>query len=650
MVFYTIPGRCGLDIVSSLGDGETINVKWRQAYPDNSSNKIAYYIYYSTLKEDVYSEGVKYVSIDDSLEANIINLTPGQLYYFSVRPIEYDSDTYNLSNILPIAYDNLRICASSLLRSNITATGLIIPLLDISDFPSSGFIKAGAELIQYSSIDQIQNNLLVPSASFIDGYLIEQNDGYYTPNPNNIGDGYLIGLTLVNTNIQTETWNIECVGVQKDIYGNNISGTAKFISIGSITGTKRDGYTNPIIWIADGYTISNGIFSFSILENNIFSIGDSFLIKIEGSRSIKSGRGCQHTLPISHNTSGFDGYVLWNPQIVFYVSGEDNRWDNIFMCQSRFEYPNFQYTTEDGYHQITKDILTTDLSVSDESNSNYPSYDYSSYHRVDPTLLLNGTCVGSYIGGEYGCIDKYGNEHILRGLSLQDRNIQRQEILLSITGRPAVLIKRRQTGITCSCYLPSSQYPDDRCPVCGGGKFVTSYEQYFNSRRSDGRILVRISPSDENLKMYESGLESELALDIWTLTVPTIKSRDIIILFDIDDNEEFRYEVLTVTRNTTILGMQGAQKMKVSRIRKTDPAYQIRAFRNTSELPSKFNTTIGLTTGISPHTHECVRNEKDISTWSQTTSVSQGHNHQVVYKNNELIVMTGLGHNHRIIP
>jgi len=287
------------------------------------------------------------------------------------------------------------------------------------------------------------------------------------------------------------------------------------------------------------------------------------------------------------------------------------------------------------------------LSVADNTNVNFPMYDYSGYHRTDPVQLLNGTCVGSYIGGEQGCIDAYGNYNIVRGMSLQDQNTQRQDILLSLTGRPAVLLKRRWTGETSNTYLSSSEYPDDRGLDNYGGKFVYGYEQYFNPRSSDGRILVRVGPTPENLKMYESGLESEFPLDCWTLTVPTIKTRDIIILFDQADNEEFRYEVGDVIRNNTINGLDGGQHFKVTRIRKFDPAYQIRAFRNTADFPSKLNTSLGFAAGIPPHSHEIVINEKivSVSQINQTTGVSQGHNHPVVNG----VVMEALGHTHTII-
>jgi hypothetical protein len=524
MAFYGNPVRAGTDAVASLGDGYTINIKWFQAYPDKPTNQILYHIYFSTVKENVFTEGVKYVSSDGSLQANIIDLVPGQEYFFAVRPVDYDPTVFNPVTELPLAYDNLRFYPTSLLRQDITATSMLIPLLDVEGFPDVGVIKVGVELIQYLAVDHTNNNLILTS------------------------------------------------------------------------------FTQ---------------------------------------------RGYNDTDPRLHTVAGFDGYFFWDPIVRLMALGEDSRWDRIFVCQSRFEYPNFPFTIIDGYHQVTKDLLSTDLTAADAANVTFPMYDYSGYHRTDPVQLLNGTCVGSYIGGENGCIDGYGNSQMLRGLSLQDQNTQRQDVLLSVTGRPAVLIRRVQTGITCSCYLASSEYPDDRCPLCYGTKFVFGYEQYFNPRRSDGRIMVRPGPTDENTKMYEAGLESEFPLGLWTLAVPTVKTRDVLVLFDQDDNEEFRYEIMTVTRNNTIIGQEGGQLMKVMRIRKFDPAYQIRIFRNTEMFPSKLNTSLGFTTGIPPHTHEIVINEKitSLTQINQTTAVTQGHNHPIV--NGQ--VMEVLGHTHNII-
>lgn len=644
---YLNPVNAGTLAVNSLGDGTTINVQWHRAYPSNPNNEIAYNIYYSTDKETVYSEGVKFVSIDGSLEANIINLTPGQVYFFSVRPLEYNPVTDDLETMLPSAYDNLRIYSTSVLRSDIGPDDLQIPILDTEDFPSSGVIKVGVELIKYTGVNYTLHNLIVPGSSGSQPATIVEQDGYeYLPFINNTGDGYLNLLQVINgPESITETWTIKCIANEVDGYAN-----PKFIALGSISGQKYDGYMNPYIWESDKGILSNGVLSFSIISGGTpFVMGDGFTVKVAGAEpGTPSGRGWSSTTAREHTTSGFDGYNTWIPVVSLYVIGESSKHDRIFMCQSRFEYPNFPFTTQDGYHQILKDNLNTNLEASDAQNEGFPAYDYAGYHRTDPVLLLNGTCVGSYIGGEMGCIDKYGNVNIYRGLNLQDHNNQRQEVLLSVTGRPAVLIKRVHTGITCACFTPGKEYPDDRCPYCLGSGFIVGFQQYFNPRRSDRRILVRVSPADDGVKMYEAGLESELNLELWTLTIPTIHQRDIIVLFDVDDNEEFRYEVGTITRNNTILGMEGGQKFRAIRIRKTDPAYQIRVFRNTAMFPEVLSTTISSVPGaILPHSHELVINEKTLSLVdvNQTTSVSQGHSHQIVGG----VVMEALSHTHNII-
>lgn len=652
MIYYPNPVRAGTDAVISQGDGYSITVTWFQAEHSIPTSKIAYHIYFSTVKEDVFTEGPKFVSIDGSLEATIQDLVPGQLYFFAIRPVEYDPVLFDLENTLPIAYENLRVYPQSILREDISKTDLIIPLMDVDGFPSTGIIKIGEELIQYLAVDQINKNLIVAGGvAPQNAKLIDQGGGnYYTAGSSNIGQGTINNLNLIDSNAITQTWTIRSVFVEKDTSGDPITGTAKFISIGSISSTTLNQYGDPFIWVDDSNIVSNGILSFSITDGTPFlRQGDEFIIKVAGATKGYTGRGYANTTPNIHTVSGYDGYNNYSPIVSLYTIGESRMFDRIFQCQSRFEYPNYPFTMVDGYHQVLKDLLNTDLTGADASNVNFPSYDYSGYHRTDPVQLLTGVCVGSYIGGEMGCIDGYGNVNITRGLSLQDQNTQRQDVLLSLTGRPAVLLRKVKTGITCACYLTSSEYPDDRCPKCYGTKFVFGYEQYFNPRRSDGRILVRVGPTDEKTIMQDAGMESDFPLTLWTLAVPTVYARDVIILFDQDNNEEFRYEITSVTRNNTIVGLEGGQLFRVARIRKYDPAYQIRAFRDTSDFPSTLITGIGFVPGIPPHTHEIRRNEKDPSTWSQTTQLSQGHNHPVYYQNGELVVMEALGHTHKII-
>lgn len=650
MVKYPNPSMSGFERAASLGDGYTINMRWYKAYPRSFTNKIAYHLYYSTNQEDVFDEGVKYIVIDDSREANIVDLTPGQDYWFSVRPVEYDPTIVTFLSNLPVAHDNVRFYPTSMLRQNMSATDLIVPLLDVEGFPNSGFVKIGGELIQYLAVDPVNDNLIVPSANGGGAFLVLQPNGkYYIPAATNIGTGTIDSLTLLNGDAKTETWTVRCISVPPD---DNLDGYARFETFGSVSGNIIDQYGNYPVWQANGEIVSNGTLSFSISEDfssggSLFKSGDYFTIQSVGATIGTSGRGFNNTVAREHTVSGFDGYHHWSPIVSVFAISEDSGWDQIYSCKSRFEYPNFPFTMLDGYHQVTQDYLSTDYAAADAANVDFPMYDYAGYHRTDPVQLLNGTCVGSYIGGQMGCIDGYGNYNIYRGLSLEDQNTQRQDMLLSVTGQPAVLIQRVQTGITCSCYLASSEYQDDRCPSCYGTKFVLGYQQYFNPRQSDGRIMVRLGPTAENLKMYEAGMESEFPLDIWTITVPTIKTRDVLVLFDQNNNESFRYEVASVTRNQTILGLDGGQHLASFRIRKTDPAYQIRIFRDTAMFPETLNTSLGFAVGLPPHSHTIVVNESvlSINQINQTTGVSLGHNHEIVNG----IVQEILGHSHSIL-
>ena len=524
MVYYFNPNKEGIIETSSLGDGYTINVKWNKAYAKNANNKVAYHIYMSTEVDNVFSEGVKYVSTGTNTSVDILDLVPGQLYHFAVRALEYNPILFDITQ-LPKVFNDLIIYPETLLISDISKTDLRIKVLDTETFPPYGVVQLGYELINYLSVDEVNKELI-------------------------------------------------------------------------LTNESQRGFFNSVSYF--------------------------------------------------HDTDGYDGYRTLFPPIVRFTLGREEQNTRIFQCQNRFEYPNYQFTILDGYHQVTKDILTTDLSASDNFNQNFPTYDFAGYHRTNPSDLLTGVCIGSYIGGQMYCADGYnGVGRLIRGVSLQDQNNQRQEILLNLTGKPVVLIKWMTTGITCACYTPGQEYPDDRCPKCFGKKFVSSYKQFFNPRRSDGRILVRFSPADDDLVMQEAGLESTFTTDCWTLTVPTIKDRDIIVNFDEDGNEEFRYEVLSVNRNNTIEGLQGAQKFRVQRIRKTDIAYQIPVNYNTEFIPAVVATGLGSTTGIPPHSHtiNISSNVKNLGQINQLTSVEYGHNHVV----RGGVVQEILGHSHEII-
>lgn len=359
-------------------------------------------------------------------------------------------------------------------------------------------------------------------------------------------------------------------------------------------------------------------------------------------------RGFNGSFASIHNTNGYDGYVFWDPNAIFWPVEQEEQNTRVFECWNRFDVEHFPFTMTDGYRQKITDILTTNLTYSDTVNTGFPAYDFSGYHRTDPVLLLSGVCLGSYIGGRQGCADGYNGVGLqISGLNVQDANMQRQEVLLSTTGEPVCLVHRRWTGMTCKCMLPYNEYPDNRCNLCFGGGIVVSYIPFYNPRRSDGRIMVHFDPSVDDLVATDSGLESTFLPNVWTLPVPTIKDRDFLVRFDESSNEEFRYEVLNVSRQRFFLDQTAAQRFAVQRIRKTDPIYQVPVDYDTSNFPTTISTDVQSSIGIPPHSHAVVINEKitSVSQINQISGVAAGHSH--VIQNG--IVLSERLHNHIIV-
>lgn len=534
MPYYLNPSNAGVSQVGALGDGYSITIKWNRAFVQTAGNRIAYNIYIGTdtpiFESEFFNQSPSFVCIDGSISATITDLTPGQIYRFAVRAIEYDPTVFDFSS-LPLAYSNLRLYPESPLREDITATSTIIPLLDIENFPSAGVVKVGVEMIQYSSIDTTANNLVLTSSSLQRGF-------------------------------------------------NNTSATL-------------------------------------------------------------------------HTVDGYDGYATYSSTVLFFPVDLEDRNTVIFATQDRFDYDHYAFNLVDGYRQNVKDIVNTDLSVSDEMNADFPAYSFAGYRRIDPVALLNGECVGSYFGGQRYCADGYnGVGQMLRGLSVDDANTQRQEVLLSLIGEPVCLVKRQTTGIRCYCIRSTQEMPDARCLKCFGTGFVTGYSQVFDPRNSDGRIRMRFDPWVDDLPATDAGLDPEATKpNAWTLVVPAIKKRDFIVRFDADGNEEFRYEVLNVTRNILFSGSLGAQKLALQRIRRTDLIYSCPVFRDSSTMPSILNTSINSSLGIAPHSHTIVKSEKSPTLWHQITSVSQGHSHILSFDANSgtLQISQELSHSHTLV-
>lgn len=382
-----------------------------------------------------------------------------------------------------------------------------------------------------------------------------------------------------------------------------------------------------------------------------------YLSKVGSSLSTLT-RGYLETDARIHTIDGYDGLDVLDPFVHFWKGFEDNN-DITLEETNVFDYPNYAFVDSDGYRVIAAEDefdLNTDLTASDVAQADFIRFDFSGWRRTDPLDLLEGKCVGTYFGGSAFCNDGYGVGFQIRGIPFADENNRRQEMLLGVDGERCVLLKRLWKGIVCKCKSAGQENPYLRCPVCFNVGFVGGFEQFFNPRRSDGNILVRFDPTEDQTRTDEEGLESVFLPNCWTLVFPSIHSRDILIRFNEDGSEEFRYEIQAVTRNKLLEGQSGAQKFATMRLRKTDPSYSWAAIASTANIPQTLTTDIGFLRGPHgtqiPHTHNVVVPDSviNLSQINQMTSFSEGHLHRII---NGVIEMNEedpqVGHSHQIL-
>lgn len=377
-----------------------------------------------------------------------------------------------------------------------------------------------------------------------------------------------------------------------------------------------------------------------IIEYTSVNYGTSSLITTDGRR------GMFGTEPRPHTVDGYDGYA-YTSGVVSHFAGFEDKNLSIMLAENYFGPYKNAYTADDGYKEKDS-IVYTDSSASDCLNENFRKYDYAGYHSTRIDDYLNGKIGGSYFGGEFFCADGYNSVgRRIRGLSAADQQNQTQEMLLESYGRPMVLLRRMTSGKTSMHYNNHRENTAHRGLDTFGTDLVLGYEQFFNSRRSDGRILVRFDPTVEDIERSEMGLENKFKPNAWTLSYPILKDGDVLIAFNRDGTPEFRYEIINVTRNTTFSGNDGRQIFSAVRIRKTDPINQVKVIYDTSLNPLTITTSIGSGTGIPPHIHNVTINEGIVSLAqiTQTTSVSQGHNHEVING----VVQESMFHSHLII-
>lgn len=223
-------------------------------------------------------------------------------------------------------------------------------------------------------------------------------------------------------------------------------------------------------------------------------------------------------------------------------------------------------------------------------NNRFPGYPYAGYHRTTIGDYLNGGGQSPYSRQQHG-----GTEADQEGLYWYNQHTQRLEMLIQSTGEPAVLLRRKWNGEVCTCYDGNRGQGRNRCPLCFGTGFVGGYIRYVNCREPQGRIWMRLGPTNEDLDLQEDGLRQKFISDCWTLPTPIVRDRDVIVLFDPETGEEtWRYEILAVDRNRGMFRRFVAQKFNMHQFEKTDPIYNIEIFG------TAYNATGDLAGGIEP--------------------------------------------------
>jgi methionine-rich copper-binding protein CopC len=264
-----------------------------------------------------------------------------------------------------------------------------------------------------------------------------------------------------------------------------------------------------------------------------------------------------------------DGRGLFGSTAGVYVEGDEV---SLFVaCQDNnsvilMATPSYH----DGY-QSGREINSTGIIVPDFSDNDskvFQGFDFCGYHHPLPQQVLQNEKCGSYLGGEHNG---------WRGMDLYDRMLNREEVLLDQTGEPIILLRRIWDGEKCSCAHTRRDHPKLKsCAECFGTTYVGGYSQFLNQRRADKRIMMSFKEAPEDLKHGDhEQLQQEFEPGAWTLPMPAIKDRDVLVRFDFTDDIEYIYEVLDSSREKILYRHFGRQNLKLKRMDKTDILYTL---------------------------------------------------------------------------
>lgn len=308
----------------------------------------------------------------------------------------------------------------------------------------------------------------------------------------------------------------------------------------------------------DGASIS--VLSTSGYPEKGFLLVDSEVIKYNAINSAENkfiipsgGRGLNNTDPAYHDI----GAVVK----LFLLCQDDN--NIIVYGTASFQEP----TLKTGRENNSIGFIVPNFS--DFEKLEHDGLDHCGYHQPLPWQVLNNkNDCGSYLGGDYNGF---------RGIDIFQRAMDREEELMENVGEKCVLLRRLWSGETCTCVTLKRQHPKIRsCKFCYGTGYIGGYEQIFNLRRADQRVMIRFYEATEDLKLGDhSHLSQEFQPPAMALFKPIVKDRDVIIRFDFTGDIEYIYEILNVNRERFLFNKYGRQKLSTIRLDKTDIIYQV---------------------------------------------------------------------------
>ena len=288
--------------------------------------------------------------------------------------------------------------------------------------------------------------------------------------------------------------------------------------------------------------------------------------------TIKVGGEVMRYSDISETQTGFiistNGRGLNNTSVSVHTSGEDVEF--FTACQDSNQVIVAATPTYHADIDHDREIDSTGIVVNDYSDNDrkfFQGFDFCGYHMPLPQQIFQGVndC-GSYLGGEFNG---------MRGMNLFDRMLNREEVLLDQTGEPTILLKRIWDGQTCSCNTMRGDHPKMKmCKDCFGTGYEGGFEIYENLRREDRRTMISFADTLEDLLLdAHKSLEQQYEPTCWTLPIPAIKDRDLVVRFDFTDDTEYIYEVLNVTKEKLIYKHYSRQRLSLKRLDKTDIVY-----------------------------------------------------------------------------